>query len=143
MFWCSIRCASPEKRTVDPRNQLNVLVINMLRVTGATKKHPAKQRGKQIPGPYLGCDGTAAGMNALRRLGAAGSSPQGLSSRPAIGTSVPVPFISGCPENSWNQKYFVVTHNVLNISRIVIRGVPILTPPQVFILLNFRGLHVT
>ena len=82
-------------------------------------------------------------MNALRRLGAAGSSPQGLSSRPAIGTSVHVPFISGCPENSWNQKCFVVTHNVLNISRIVIRGVSILAPPQVFILLNFRGLRVT
>ena len=46
----------------------------MLRVTGATKKHPAKQRGKQIPGPYPGFEGTAAGINALRRLGAAGRS---------------------------------------------------------------------
>ena len=56
-------------RAADPRNQLNTLVINMLRVTGATKKHPAKQRGKQIPGPYPGFEGTAAGINALRRLG--------------------------------------------------------------------------
>ena len=44
-------------------------MLNTLRVTGATKKHPAKQRGKQIPGQYLGSDGTAAGMNALRLPG--------------------------------------------------------------------------
>ena len=143
MFWCSIRCASPEMRAADPRNQLNVLVLNTLRVTGAIKKHPAKQRGKQIPGPYPGFEGTAAGINALRLPGRCGElAPRALLA-PCHWDVCPRAFHQWVPRKQLESEIFVVTHNVLNISRIVIRGVPILFPPQVFILLNFRGLHVT